>query len=103
MSELPAEFVAYHRSGRVHEGPLNDAVVGWFQLWPFSDLEQWNKNYEASVWAPGYYGIGSNGGGEMLAFNTAGAVYALPFIGMEPGQEMLVAKSWSDFEALIGE
>lgn len=98
---LPPSFIAYHNSNRLKEGSLRNESPGWFLLWPLKEIEEWNRRYEVSDFAPGYVGFGSNGGGEMLAFDSNGRIYMLPFIGNEPGQEILVAESWEAFEVLV--
>ena len=83
------------------EGDLGDLPPGWFQLWPLSEIEERNRGYEVRENVPGYTGIGSNGGGEMLALSPSGQVVAIPFIGMEAKEAIVVADSWDAFETQI--
>ena len=73
----------------------------WFELWPVDEMDQWNKDYEVHKYAPGFYGFGTDGGGEMYAFGPDEKVYALPFIGMEPKVATLLADSWTELEQKI--
>jgi hypothetical protein len=101
MLELPKGLVAYHRSGGRLEGDLGEGFPGWFQLWPLAEIEERNRGYETQQNVPGFMGIGSNGGGEMLAISPSGQVVAIPFIGMEAEVATLVADSWDAFESRI--
>ena len=101
MLDLPKGLVAYHQSGGRLEGDLGKGVPGWFQLWPLAEIDGRNKGYEVHQNIPGYTGIGSSGGGEMLALSPSGQVVAIPFIGMEAGEAVVVADSWEAFESRI--
>ena len=101
MNHLPEELVAYHRSGAPLEGDLGDSEPGWYQLWPLSELEERNRNYEVQQQAPGYVGIGSDGGGELIALSPTGETVVMPFIGMEPKEAVVVARSWLEFASRI--
>lgn len=101
MKDLPAELVAYHRAGRPIEGDLGEGFPGWFQLWPLEKIEELNRAYGVDVEAPGFLGVGSNGGGEMIALSPVGQVVVIPFVDMEPGEAIGVAQSWSEFETRI--
>ena len=96
--KLPDDFMAYLRSDEPKFGDREDFPVG-FELWDESDLETFNIEYEVPKYAAGFFGFGSDGGGEMLAFGPDGKVYALPFIGMEPKVATFLADSWSSFRS----
>ena len=83
------------------EGDLGKGFPGWFQLWPLAEFEERNRGYEVLQNVPGFTGIGSNGGGEMLALSPSGQVVAIPFIGMEAKVATIVAESWEAFESRI--
>jgi hypothetical protein len=70
-------------------------------LWPLDKIEQYNREYQVPQYAPGFICFGSNGGGELLAFDDQGAVFCIPAIGMEPKYATPVADSWSKFECYI--
>jgi hypothetical protein len=101
VMELPVGLIEYHRAGGRLEGDLGDGMPGWFQLWPISEIEELNVAYEVQQNVPGYVAFGSNGGGEMLALSPAGQVVAIPFIGMEVEDAIVVADSWEAFESRL--
>jgi len=101
MRSLPGELVAYHRAGGQLEGDLGDAEPGWYQLWPLSLIAENNQGYQVEEQVPGYIGIGSDGGGEMIAIAPTGEVVILPFVGMESKEAVVVAASWNAFEKRI--
>jgi hypothetical protein len=101
MKDLPAGLVAYHRAGGPLEGDLGGYEPGWYQLWPLSKIEERNRGYLVEEQAPGYLGIGSDGGGEMIAISPSGEIVSLPFVGMEPAEAVVVAASWNEFESRI--
>lgn len=59
---------------------------GWFQLWPAEKVIEYNNSYKVAENVPGFFGFGSSGGGEMLAFDMRGGkprkVVMIPFIVM---------------------
>ncbi|SRR6266498_3595793 len=101
MKALPDSLVEYHREGRPLEADLGEGFPGWLQLWPLSEIEERNRGYDVDQQAPGYTGIGSNGGGEMIALSPSGQVVLVPFIDMEPKVAIVVADSWDAFESRI--
>ena len=59
-----------------------------------------NTKYQVAESAPDLFFIGSDGGGEAYAFDLAeayGAVYQVPFIGLDPKEAWLVADSFDVF------
>jgi hypothetical protein len=98
--KFPDDFVNYLRSGAPRGGELPDFPL-WFEIWPEDQMEQLNKEYEVEKYAPGFYGFAGDGGGEMYAFGSDGAIYALPLIGMEPKVAKRLAGSWTEFESKI--
>ena len=101
MKALPESLIKYHKAGRPLEADLGEGLPGWLQLWPLSEIGERNQAYEVDQQAPGYTGIGSNGGGEMLALSPSGQVVVVPFVGMEPRVAIVVADSWETFESRI--
>jgi hypothetical protein len=95
--DLPEAHVVYMQSGRPVEGELS-VDPGWFQLWPVDQLDDLNQGYRVAEWLPGFRGFGSNGGGELLAFDSEDRVVMVPFILMDEKESRLVAESWADFE-----
>jgi hypothetical protein len=66
-------------------------------LWPLDQIDQLNRDYHVAEFAPGFLGFGSNGGGELLAFDASGRVFMIPFVGMSVEDARPVAKSWNQF------
>ena len=99
---MPAssDLLAYYASGRPLACDL-DANPYRCEFWPLEDLETYNHEYQVPVYAPGFFGFATSGGGEMFAISPTGTVACLPFIGMAPDVAVQVATSWSSFEALL--
>ncbi len=100
-ARLPPEFIAYHGRGAPLEGFVSSTIISYFQLWPLAEIETLNRDYEVADYAPELLAFGSNGGGEMLAFNRRNQILMIPFIGMEMEDAILVANSWTDFERIL--
>ena len=66
---LPAEYLALLAFSDGAGGPL-PVEPGWFQMWLAKDVIEMNKGYGVSESIPGFFGFGSNGGGELLAFDA---------------------------------
>jgi hypothetical protein len=67
-------------------------------VWPVSELEKMNKQYEAHTYAPHFILIGTNGGGEAYAWQKkTGKIYMLPFIGMNEKDVVFKANSLEEF------
>ncbi|MFL6605726.1 MAG: SMI1/KNR4 family protein [Steroidobacteraceae bacterium] len=98
---LPAEFIAFHARGARLEGFVSSATIGYFQLWPLTEIETLNNGYNVAEYAPDLLAFGSNGGADMLAFNQQEQILLVPFIGMETEYAILVANSWTDFERIL--
>lgn len=102
---LPNDYLNFLSHSNGGEGELG-VQPGWFQLWEAENVIQFGVDYEVPKYAPGFFAFGSNGGGEILAFdirNDAGRpIVALPCIGLEPDEAMLVAANFADFAAQMG-
>ena len=100
--QMPPNYLTYLRGDFHSSGDLKcDDFDRYFDLWPESDIEQFNAEYEVQKLAPGFVAFATNGGGELYAFNQTGQVFELPCIGMEAQYASLLAESWSEFEARI--
>ncbi|MFO0813214.1 MAG: SMI1/KNR4 family protein [Gemmatales bacterium] len=99
--KLPPAYLDYLSQGRPTEAFLSDDFVGYMMLWPLDEVEQNNREYEVPKYAPGFMCFGSNGGGELLAFDEEGTVFCIPLIGIDPKDAVHVADSWSDLEGFI--
>jgi hypothetical protein len=104
-ARVPKDYLDFLRISNGGEGSL-PVQPWWFVIWAAETIiERWIA-YEMEEYIPGYLAFGSNGGGEAFVFNLNAAtperVYIMPFIGMEPGQEILVASSFKEFVRLFG-
>jgi hypothetical protein len=98
--QLPAAFLEYYAG----EGPNEGSLLidpGWFRLRPPEEISQINEEYQVTESAPGFIGFGSDGGGEMLAFDSRVRVFMLPFVPMSPEYAILIAESWEEFASKI--
>jgi hypothetical protein len=95
---LPDEFVAYHRRGASMFGVVSAVSIGWFQLWPLSEIYFINCEYQVAEYVPGLVGIGSANLADLLAFNQSWEIVVVPFSCMQPQRIRLVANSWRTFE-----
>lgn len=83
------------------ERPVNSTALGWFQLWPIADVQSLNEQYHVPEFAPELLAFGSNGGGEMLAFDSKDQIISVPFIDMEMRYARIVAFTWREFERIL--
>ncbi len=103
--ELPEEYLALLGYSNGGEGQLG-IEPGWFQLWPAEDVIDLNKACNIEEYLPGFFGFGSNGGGEMLAFDTRSVkpwkIAMIPFIPMEIEDVIIIADSIEKFLQAMG-
>ncbi|SDD39040.1 hypothetical protein SAMN05428966_104163 [Massilia sp. PDC64] len=88
------QFIADHG---LFEGFTRNYSPGYVELWAIEDIPKENTAIEMSVHAPGFLAFAGNGGGEVFAFDAAGAVYMIPLIGMEAEQAIKIADSFTAF------
>jgi hypothetical protein len=96
---LPDAYLAQVRQDDGAEGDLA-VQPGWIALWPAADVTCHNAGYQVSERLSGFLGFGSNGGGELLAFDTRAQpwrVCMIPFIPMDESEAIEIAP---DFETL---
>ena len=100
MDTPSQELLAYYAAGKplVCEFDANPYLC---EFWPQEKLSTYNVEYEVPLYAPGYFGFATSGGGEMFALSPLGAVVCLPFIGMKPTDALLVAPFWAAFEPML--
>lgn len=103
--ELPEEYLALLLYSNGGEGELA-VEPGWFQLWPAEKVIELNEGYGVGKNAPGFFGFGSNGGGEMLAFDTrknkSWKVVMIPFIPMTTEDAIVIADDFKAFVQAMG-
>jgi hypothetical protein len=103
--ELPTDYLAFLSQTDGGEGEL-PVQPFWFQIWPSDKVVEYNKGYEVKDNLPGFFGFGSSGGGELLAFDTRQGkpwkIVAVPFIPMEAEEAILVGEDFLSFARLMG-
>jgi hypothetical protein len=100
---VPREYVDYLEKGGRTESLTKDEP-GYFILWPLADIEKMNAEYQVTEFMHDFLGFGSDGGGEMLAFDAAGAVWKLPFVGYSSKEDAWkVADRWTEVAARISD
>lgn len=100
MISLPKELLEYYASGKSLVCDLEECPYSC-EFWPLDKIEKYNSEYQVDVYAPGFLGFATSGGGEMLAFSPLGAVVYIPFIGMEPEAALPLASTWIEFEPML--
>lgn len=103
--ELPEDYLALLSYSDGGEGILG-IEPGWLQLWSSADVLEHNKGYEIEEYVPGFFGFGSSGGGELLAFDTQSGepwkIVMIPFVPMSAKEAIVIAKNLEEFIRAIG-
>ena len=73
----------------------------WYVLWRPEEIEEFNRDYQLSQYAPGFLTFGGNGGGELLVVNEIGEVFYMPTIGMAPDAAIKIASSLQEFKGYM--
>ena len=71
------------------------------EFWPENELVKFNEEYQVPIYAPGYFGFATNGGGEMYAISPTNEIVYLPLIGMKPDVAIKLASTWQAFEEIL--
>lgn len=98
---FPAPYKEFLLETNGGEGPVGEAA--FIMLWPVEDLIELNEGYQVAKYAPGLFLIGSDGGGEGLAFDLQSEEMRLvfvPFVGMD---RSLIEPVAPKFETLFTE
>jgi hypothetical protein len=99
---LPAAYLEFLRSANGGEGDLG-VEPGWMQLWPAEKVAELNSQYRVPEFLPGFLGFGSNGGGELIAFNIqSGRVYMVPLVPMKEAEAVEIAPDFSSLRREFG-
>lgn len=68
-----------------------------FNFWKADNLISLNNDYNVEEFIPGYFGIGSDGGDEMLTVElSSGKIYSIPFIPMDSKEKVFIANTIDD-------
>jgi hypothetical protein len=102
---LPEEYLSFLRYSDGGEGFL--CIEPWyFQLCSAEEVIPYNQGYSVEEFLPGWFAIGSNGGGEMLAMRKRDGspcpVYMVPFIPMEESDAVQIAHDFEMFAMALG-
>jgi len=102
---LPAAYVAQLAVSNGGEGDLG-VDPGWIAIWPVQEVVSSNEEYSISEFLPGFFGFGSNGGGELLAFDLRGGepypIVTVPFVPMDLQEAVRIASSFEELREFIG-
>ena len=105
--ELPSDYLDFLRFSNGGCGDIPVQPWCFDSLWSAEELADCNRDYEVANYCPGFFGIGSSGGGEMFAFDMRSSepwpVVVLPFIGMEAKAALAVAPDFRSFVAIFGQ
>jgi hypothetical protein len=105
--ELPSDYLDFLRFSDGGCGSLPVDPWRFDSLWKATELVEFNRNYQVPIYCPGFFAIGSTGGGDMIAFDMRGAqpwpVVSIPCIGMEPDAASPVAPDFRSFVAMFGQ
>lgn len=73
----------------------------YFEHWAVDKVDGLNRAYRIAEALPNLSPFGTNGGGELLAFDPSGQVVMVPFIPMREEDAVVVASSWTAFAQKI--
>lgn len=98
---LPESYLQFLCTTNGGEGDLG-IEPGWISFWSAEEVLDLNRSYELDQLVPGFFGIGSNGGGDLIALDGRKGppfpVVAVPFVPLGVEDAMIIAP---DFDALI--
>jgi SMI1 / KNR4 family (SUKH-1) len=102
---LPEEYLSFLRYSNGGEGFL--CIEPWyFQLCPAEEVIAYNQGYNVEEFLPGWFAIGSNGGGELLSIRKRDGspcpVYMVPFIPMAESDAVQIAHDFKMFAMTLG-
>jgi hypothetical protein len=102
---LPKAYLSFLLYSDGGEGKIN-LGPGWFHIWSSIEVIALNKGYEIGENIPGFFGFGSSGGSELLAFdmrkNKKCELVMIPFIPMSEEKAISIAKDFEEFIWAIG-
>ncbi|SFO57464.1 SMI1 / KNR4 family (SUKH-1) [Chitinophaga sp. YR627] len=93
---FPPDYLSFMRKHNGCEGAVLNGQ--WLVLWPIQELLQYNEMYGASVFAPGLFLIGSNGGAIAYGIKKEqGIFFEVEFVYMEEKESIVIAKDFESF------
>jgi hypothetical protein len=94
--KLPEGYVEFISKSNGAEGSL--AITNYLALWSVEELFELNSGYHVDEFAPGFFIIGSHGGGEAYAVDKeTGELYEMPFEVMSRDEAIWRASDFSGF------
>jgi hypothetical protein len=98
---LPGAYLAWLGLSNGGEGPLDDPPH-WFVLWPAEAVVERGAAYEVRPRLPFLLGIGTNGGRELIAFETrVGPPWPVVFVPLDELEANAIRPLAADFEAFV--
>ena len=94
---LPQQYKSFMST---HDGGEGFIGARYLILWRIGKLIEFNRDYEAAKYAPGFLLFGSSGGGEAFAFDMTRSdmkIRMVPFIGLSPKNAVFVADTFEHF------
>jgi hypothetical protein len=103
--ELPTDYLDFLRFANGGEGDLG--IQPWyFQVWAAEEAIANNRSYNIPEFLPGFFGFGSSGGGEVLAFDVRREgerrVFMIPMIPMSESEAEEIAPDCETFAMVCG-
>lgn len=102
---LPDIYLAFLRNSNGAEGDIG-IEPGYVVFWRAEEVVANNVGYRVAEFAPGLFGFGSNGGGELLAFDTRGSlpwpIVMIPMIPMDAKEAVQIAPDFISFLTSFG-
>jgi hypothetical protein len=101
---LPECYLEFLKISDGGEGILG-IEPGWFQIWSASEVIELNRAYSIDEFIPGFFGFGSNGGGELLALKLIKPdvpVFMIPFIPLSESEARQIAPNFDAFLIQLG-
>ncbi|WEF32878.1 SMI1/KNR4 family protein [Pseudoduganella chitinolytica] len=94
---IPEDYRKFLETYNGGEGFIGEIYV---ILWRCEELPNFNQQYEVADYADGLLLIGSNGGGEAIAYDMRHSppeIVEIPFVGMDLQYARLVAHNFTEF------
>lgn len=93
--KLPDDYISFLKKSNGGEGFIDDEYI---ILWKAEELILFNKEYQVSEYVDDVFFIGSNGGGEAIAYDlTNMSINYIPFIGMNRKYLAFKSENFKDF------
>ena len=104
-ARLPQSYFDQLAASNGGEGDLG-IEPGWIAFWPAEKVLESNTAYSLAEFLPGLFGFGSNGGGELFAFDVRAQepypIVMVPFIPLEAREAVQIARSFQELRDFIG-